>query len=74
MVGVRTTLKRCQFQTNNLNKLIFVHKNWSSNPCVGYLKPYDFVIFYEIKFDLINELDVKFVDEVECEEYAYGDL
>jgi len=32
------------------------------------------VIVYEIKFDLINELDVEFVDEVECEEYAYGDL
>jgi len=57
-----------------MDKLMFVHKNWPFNPCVGYLKPYDLVTICEVKFDLINELDAEFVDEMEHEEYAYGDL
>jgi hypothetical protein len=32
------------------------------------------VVVYEAESDLINKLDAEFVDEVECEEYAYGDL
>ncbi len=57
-----------------MNKLIFVHKNWPFNPHVGCLKPSNLVIVCETQFDLIDELDVKFMDEVECEEYANGDL
>ncbi len=57
-----------------MDKLIFVQKNWSSNPCVGCLKPYDLATSYEIKSDLKNELDVEFVDEVEHEKYVYGNL
>jgi len=57
-----------------MNKLIFVHKNWPFNPHVGWLKPSNLVIVCEAKFDLIDELDAKFIDEVEHEEYANGDL
>jgi hypothetical protein len=32
------------------------------------------VVICEVEFDLTNELDAKFVDEVEREEYADGDL
>ncbi len=42
IVGVLRALKRCRLQTNNLDKLIFIHKNWPFDPCVGYLKPFDF--------------------------------
>jgi hypothetical protein len=36
-----TTFKRCQLQTDNMDKLIFVHKNWPFDPRVGCLKPFD---------------------------------
>jgi hypothetical protein len=74
IAGVLTTFKRCWFQIDNLDKLIFVHMNWPSNPHVGCLKPYNLVVVCEAESDLIDELDAKFVDEVECEEYAVGDL
>jgi hypothetical protein len=32
------------------------------------------VVVCEAESDLTNNLDAKFVDEVECEEYAVGDL
>jgi hypothetical protein len=69
-----TTFKRCQLQTDNMDKLIFIHKNWPFDPRVGCLKPFDLVVIYEAKYGLTNELDAKFVGEMECEEYANGDL
>ncbi len=57
-----------------MDKVIFVHKNWPFDPCVDCLKPFDLVVIYETKSNLTNELDAKFVDEMECEEYAKGDL
>jgi hypothetical protein len=57
-----------------MDKLFFVHKNWPSDPHVGCLKLPNLAVICEAKLDLIDELDVKFVDEVECEEYANGDL
>ncbi len=32
---ILTNLKRCHLQTNDLEKFIFVSKNWSNNPRVG---------------------------------------
>jgi hypothetical protein len=72
--GVLKALKRCWLQTNNLDKLIFVHNNWPSDLRVGCLKPFDLVVICEVKFDLTNELDVKFMDEMEREEYVDADL
>jgi len=40
-------------------------KIWSSNPCVGCLKPNDMIVICEIEFDLIDELETDFMDEVE---------
>jgi hypothetical protein len=57
-----------------LDKFIFAHKNLPSDLHVGCLKPFDLAVVYEAKSDLIDELDAEFVDEVECEEYANGDL
>ncbi len=67
IVGVLIALRRCQLQTNNLDNLIFVHKNWPSNPHVGCLKPSNLATICEAEFDLTNELDVEFMDEMECE-------
>jgi hypothetical protein len=74
IVGIFITLGKCRLQTDNLDKLIFVHKNWPSNPHVDYLKPSDLTIICVAKFDLTNELDVEFVDVMEREEYTNGDL
>ncbi len=71
---VLTRLRRCQLQTNNMDKLIFFHKNQPFDPCVGCLKPFDLVAIYEAKCDSTNKLDAKFMDEMEHEEYANGDL
>ncbi len=72
--GILTTLKRCRFQIDNLDKLIFVNKNWSFDLHVGCLKLFDLATICEAKSNLTNELDVEFVDEVEHEEYVDGDL
>jgi len=74
IIIVFTTLTRCQFQIDNLDKLIFVHKNWPSDLHVGCLKPSNLADFCEVEFNLTYELDVEFVDEVKHEEYVDGDL
>ncbi len=35
LVGILTNLKRCHLQSNNLDKLIFVSKNWPNGPRVS---------------------------------------
>ncbi len=30
-----TNIKKCHLQSNNLEKIIFVNRNWPSNPKVG---------------------------------------
>jgi len=35
LVGMLTNLKRCHLQSNNLDKLIFVSKNWANDPRVS---------------------------------------
>jgi hypothetical protein len=57
-----------------LDKLIFVRKNWPFDFHVGCLKSFDLATICEAEYDSTNELDVEFVDEVEHEEYASGDL
>jgi hypothetical protein len=42
---------RCWLQTNNLDKLIFVHKNWPSDFRVGCLKPCDLANVCEYEND-----------------------
>jgi hypothetical protein len=46
-----------------------VNNNWLINPCVGCLKLANLASICEIKYDLIEELDVEFVNKVECEEF-----
>jgi hypothetical protein len=73
IVGILRAFKRCRLQTNNLDKLIFVHKNWPYDPRVGCLKPFELAIICEAIW-LTNELDAWFMDEMECEKYVNGHL
>jgi hypothetical protein len=44
--------------------MIFANKNWLANPHIGCVKPLDFTNGFEVKFILVEELDVEFEDEV----------
>jgi hypothetical protein len=63
------TICRCWLQTKNLDKLIVVNKNWPHDPCVRCPKFFDFTFVCEAELDLIEELDVEFTKEVQCEEF-----
>jgi hypothetical protein len=50
-----------------VDKLIFVHKNWPSNPQIGCLKHIDVTFACEAKFDLMAKLKVEFENQVNDE-------
>jgi hypothetical protein len=50
-----------------MDKLIFVNKNWPSNPLIGCLKPINLAFTCEVEYGLMTKLEVKFKDEVEGE-------
>ncbi len=52
VVGILITFHKCYFQTN-MDKLIFINKNWPSNPQIGWLKPTNFAFACEIKSKLM---------------------
>ncbi len=58
------------FQIDNMDKFIFVHKNYPPDPWVGYLKSMDFALACEVDLELIIELEVEFEDEVEGEDFS----
>jgi hypothetical protein len=45
---ILTTLCWCYFQIDNMDKFIFIHKNWPPNPWVGYLKSIDYALACEV--------------------------
>ncbi len=53
----------------NLDKLIFVNKNWPYDPRVGCFNFFDFAYVCEAQLDLIKDLDVEFTNEVQREEF-----
>ncbi len=58
----------------NLNKLNFVNKNWLFDPRVGCLKLFDIAVVCDAKSNLTDELEAKFMDEVEGKEYSNENL
>ncbi len=65
----------CHFQTNNIENLFFVTKNWQIDLCIGCLKHLDLVSTCEAKSNLIDELEVEFEDGMECEGFPkVGDM
>ncbi len=59
MVGILTNLKRCHLQIENVEKLIFVNKNWHNDFRLGCKSPSNLLEFLERDMDL----------EEECEEF-----
>jgi hypothetical protein len=46
LVGIFISLRRCHFQLENLDKLIFVNQNWPHNPRISCKSPSSLVDFY----------------------------
>ncbi len=61
-------LWRSCLQTENMDKLIFVHKNWPSNPWISYLKHIDVTSTCEAKPNLMAKLEVEFENQVDNED------
>jgi hypothetical protein len=56
LIGIFIDLRRCHLQTENLEKLIFVNKNWSNEPRIGCKSPSNLVEFLEKDVVLKEEL------------------
>ncbi len=67
MVGILTNLRRCRLQTENLEKLIFVNKNWPNDPRIGCKCASNLEEFLEKGCKLEKELE-KFEGEFERDE------
>ncbi len=52
-----TNLNRCCLQSNNLEKMIFVSKNWPSDPKVGCKSPSNLVELIQRDLDFEDELE-----------------
>jgi hypothetical protein len=62
-----SNLKRCYLQIENLEKLIFVNKNWPNDLRIGRKSPSNLLEFLEKYVDLKKEFK-KFVGEFEVDE------
>jgi hypothetical protein len=67
LVGILTNLRKCHLQTENLEKLIFVNKNWPNDLKIGCKFPSNLVEFVEKDVNLTEELE-KFESEFEKDE------
>jgi hypothetical protein len=50
---------------DNMDKLIFVNKNWPSNPWIGCLETTNFATTLEVEFELISKFEVEFEKQVD---------
>jgi hypothetical protein len=66
IVTILTPLQKCCLQKENFQKLIFIIKNWQSNPHVGCPNLFDFAFAREVELNLTKELHAEFEHEVEC--------
>jgi hypothetical protein len=76
IIEILTLLHICHFQINDLDKLIFVSKTWSTNLHIGcLLKHEDLASACEEKSNLTDELEVKFENGMEVEKFSkVGDM
>jgi hypothetical protein len=63
-------LCKCCFQIENIDKSIFVNKNCPLDPCITCYKHFNLASACEVKFDLTKELEAKFDDGMEHEEFS----
>jgi hypothetical protein len=57
LVEILINLRRCHLQSNNLNKRIFVNKNWPNDPRVGCSSPSSLIQLIEIDLVLEEEIE-----------------
>ncbi len=57
MAKILTNSRRCHLQTYNLEKLIFVDKNWPNDPKIRCKSPSNLLEFLERDIDLEEELE-----------------
>jgi hypothetical protein len=43
LVEILTNLRKCRLQSNNLDKIIFISKNWPNDPWVGCSSPFSLI-------------------------------
>jgi hypothetical protein len=67
LARILTNLRRCHLQTNFLEKLIFVNKNWPNDLRIGCESPFNLLEFLERDMALVQELE-KFEGEFEKDE------
>jgi hypothetical protein len=71
IIEILTLFHKCHSQINDLNKLIFVNKTWSTNFHIGcLLKHEDLASACEAKSNLTDELEVKFENGMELEKFS----
>ncbi len=57
MVEILINLRKCRLQTKNLEKLIFVNKDWPNNPRIRCKCPSNLLKFLEKDVDLEEEFE-----------------
>jgi hypothetical protein len=57
LVKILTNFRRCRLQIYNLDKLIFVNKNWPNDPKIRCKFPFNLLEFLERDIDLEEELE-----------------
>ncbi len=67
LVGIFTNLRGCHLQTENLEKLIFVNKNWRNDARIGCKSPSNLVEFLEKDVNIEEEFE-EFEGEFERDE------
>jgi len=67
LAWILTNIKGCHLQIQNLEKLIFVNKNWPNDLIIGYKSPSNLLEFLERDINLEEELE-EFEGEFERDE------
>jgi len=57
LANIRTNLKKCCFQSNNLKFLIFVNKSWPNDATMGCKARNNSIKLINFELDLVQELD-----------------
>jgi len=55
--GILISFRRCRLQSENLDKLIFVDKNWPNDPRIDYRSPFRLIKLIEIDVNLEDKFE-----------------
>jgi hypothetical protein len=60
LIGILTSIRKCRLQSNFLDKLIFVSKNWPNDPRIGCKSRFNLVDVIENDLNLEEEFEGAF--------------